>query len=245
MVIAVLANLWVHEWICPKMIVSLSYQKEATTTISAMHKMQQIACCHENDKRKDEAILHYPDMIPAISQDYVWDKSIRKRYPNAVMVGWIDEYHDFPTGVVSDDLLDRLFNHCLCSINHSKGMHFCGFCMKENIDEVNVESVGVILRNQTAYRNNLRMQMGNGEILVIGANDDVYIAPTLIYHYIVVHGYLPPRQFLDALHTSDARAGERLEQKTWSELGAVYLEAWENARRQLKIFQENISEGSK
>jgi hypothetical protein len=27
----------------------------------------------------------------------------------------------------------------------------------------------------------------------------IYVAPVLIYHYVAVHGYLPPDQFIEAV----------------------------------------------
>lgn len=41
--------------------------------------------------------------------------------------------------------------------------------------------------------------LGNGEILVRGAADECYIAPVMIVHYIELHNYLPPREFMDAV----------------------------------------------
>jgi hypothetical protein len=43
-------------------------------------------------------------------------------------------------------------------------------------------------------------QLGNGEIHVsAGGIYWTYSAPTLIYHYILRHQYLPPKEFLDAV----------------------------------------------
>ena len=43
------------------------------------------------------------------------------------------------------------------------------------------------------------MGLGSAEIRVKGINGKIYAAPNLIYHYIKDCGYLPPREFLDAL----------------------------------------------
>jgi hypothetical protein len=40
---------------------------------------------------------------------------------------------------------------------------------------------------------------GNGEIRVTSATGITYVAPALVRHYIVAHGYLPPREFIDAV----------------------------------------------
>jgi hypothetical protein len=39
---------------------------------------------------------------------------------------------------------------------------------------------------------------GNGEIRVTAMNGITYVAPVLILHYVVAHGYLPPREFVHA-----------------------------------------------
>jgi hypothetical protein len=41
--------------------------------------------------------------------------------------------------------------------------------------------------------------MGNGEIRVTGRNGNIYVAPVLVLHYVVVHGYAPPPEFVDAV----------------------------------------------
>jgi len=45
------------------------------------------------------------------------------------------------------------------------------------------------------------VSMGNGEIRVPAADGSLFAAPTLIGHYVAVHGYLPPAEFLYALNT--------------------------------------------
>jgi hypothetical protein len=43
------------------------------------------------------------------------------------------------------------------------------------------------------------LMLGSAEIQVAGKGDRIYVAPDLIYHYIAVHQYLPPAEFLDAV----------------------------------------------
>jgi hypothetical protein len=44
---------------------------------------------------------------------------------------------------------------------------------------------------------------GNGEIRVFGANGITYVAPVLVVHYIAVHDYLPPKEFVDTVVLTD------------------------------------------
>jgi len=49
-------------------------------------------------------------------------------------------------------------------------------------------------------RDGKEIYLGNGSIEVSASEEGVvYHAPTLIYHYIVDHQYLPPQEFIDAV----------------------------------------------
>src|SRR5262249_25113044 len=41
--------------------------------------------------------------------------------------------------------------------------------------------------------------VGNGEIQVTGEGTTIYVAPTMILHYVAEHHYLPPDEFIKAL----------------------------------------------
>src|SRR5262249_15003835 len=43
------------------------------------------------------------------------------------------------------------------------------------------------------------LQLGSAEILVFGKGGKIYAAPNMIYHYVTVHHYKPPDEFLQAL----------------------------------------------
>ncbi|MBP7997623.1 MAG: hypothetical protein KA314_01705 [Chloroflexi bacterium] len=42
------------------------------------------------------------------------------------------------------------------------------------------------------------IQLGLSEIRVLG-DDDIFAAPTLIYHYVTAHNYRPPDEFIQAV----------------------------------------------
>jgi hypothetical protein len=50
----------------------------------------------------------------------------------------------------------------------------------------------------------VRLELGNGEIRVIGSAGKVYASPVMIYHYMSEHNYLPPQEFIDAVLASGA-----------------------------------------
>jgi hypothetical protein len=44
-----------------------------------------------------------------------------------------------------------------------------------------------------------RLKLGDAEIIVFGKRGKFYIAPNMIYHYVTVHHYKPPEEFIQAL----------------------------------------------
>ena len=98
----------------------------------------------------------------------------------------MDENHDFPKGKVSEQLLNKILALCFKPVNPTRGIHQSPF----------------LHRNPAGYQveyDGKRIGLGSAEILVQGKNGKSYAAPNLIYHYIKDCGYLPPKEFLDAL----------------------------------------------
>jgi hypothetical protein len=100
-------------------------------------------------------------------------------------VGWLGRDHDFPTKLPSDDILDLLWVFCSTSVALTRGAHDCEFCPSGSA--------------YFAERNGQRLFLGAAEIRVFSEQGQIYAAPTLIYHYVQVHHYLPPDKFLEAL----------------------------------------------
>lgn len=106
-----------------------------------------------------------------------------------VNIGWLDSEHEYPKGQVSDLFLDKLWDYCCESYIITFGCHSCDFCNEE-------EEMGVYIK-----RGNASLVVGSQEIRIIG-DGIVYAAPDMIYHYIVDHQYLPPKQFIEAVLNS-------------------------------------------
>ncbi|MGD9318274.1 MAG: hypothetical protein PVG56_15665 [Anaerolineae bacterium] len=123
-------------------------------------------------------MTHFPDLTP-----YAYDPSPDPAYN----VGWLDPSTPFPTGPTSTAFHEMLLAYCRLQyvVRLYRGGHTCPFCAKPEAI-VQVQSDGE------------RISLGNGEIRVIGT-DVVYAAPTLIYHYVVDHGYQPPQEFVGAV----------------------------------------------
>ena len=117
--------------------------------------------------------MHYADLTP-----FEYNSAY-----SGLNVGWLDSAHEFPTGVVPHGFLAALFG-VIASGDHTRcaaaGGHVCNLCdSRQAIYELDGDEIMV----------------GNTEISVPYDGTD-YIAPTLIYHYVQSHDYLPPEPFI-------------------------------------------------
>lgn len=117
--------------------------------------------------------------------EYSYRKSKVKN--NILNVGWLDEFHDFPKGKLSSNILFELLSLCDTPINQTRGFHNCPFCHKD-LDN----SIHVLISGQKIY-------LGSAEIWIKGNKNIIYACPDLIVHYIVEHNYSPPQDFIDAV----------------------------------------------
>lgn len=100
-------------------------------------------------------------------------------------VGWLSRDYDYPKGEAPEKLIDSLAKLAEKKTNMYRGMHFCELC--PSFEE--------------ARRNNFRGKtfIGSGEIRVPGRKGITYAAPAMIVHYVEMHSYLPPEEFIDAV----------------------------------------------
>jgi hypothetical protein len=111
---------------------------------------------------------------------------------NLLNVGWLDAGnavpgesetdHAYCTGPTTLEFQDALGKLCERPQFLHRGVHLCGFC-----------------------RRLLRDMAGNGQIRVPGQQGLWYAAPALVHHYVLCHGYLPPKAFMEAVLASAAR----------------------------------------
>ena len=100
--------------------------------------------------------------------------------PATVNVGWLERGRAFSTGDVARAIVERLrllAEHAPTQL--MRGWHYCDLCPEDVPEDDLARSCA--------------------EIRVVGADGIRYAAPTLIEHYVTVHGYSPPRAFVDAL----------------------------------------------
>jgi hypothetical protein len=121
--------------------------------------------------------------------DYVYSAGSVRTGTKAV--GWLAPGHEFPTATPDEVTLDLLWLYCSISVAPMRGIHDCEFCPGQ--------------RAYQAERNGQRLLLGAAEIRVFSNDAKIYAAPTLIYHYVVVHSYRPPDEFLQALREGRPR----------------------------------------
>lgn len=100
-------------------------------------------------------------------------------------VGWLTRGQSFSTGAVPADFTEKLLQFCLpentvCALPRPRP------CPLEN------HAVPLVTSNGR------EINLGLAEIRVIG-EQEIYAAPALIYHFITVHNYRPPDEFIHAV----------------------------------------------
>ncbi len=126
---------------------------------------------------------YYPDLSP-----YVYT-STKVQMLN---VGWLAAGHPFPTGATDPAVRDHLVRLASSPVNVMRGLHYCDFCDVESPlpAETLRDPVGV------AY-------LGTGEVHV-ESGGLIFVAPTLVIHYIDAHDYRPPAAFCEAVRAATA-----------------------------------------
>jgi hypothetical protein len=130
--------------------------------------------------------MYYADLTP---YEYFMKTRgpITDNAPQPLNVGWLEAGHPFTKGDVSNVFMARLWAFCCAPVNLTRGFHECQFCSDESFAYL------------TVRQGDEKIGMGHAEIWVFGDDDKVYVAPTLIYHYITHHNYLPPEPFIRAV----------------------------------------------
>ncbi len=125
-------------------------------------------------------MAHYADLTPC---DYFTPDHDGK----LVAVGWLARGHDFPRGDVASAFIARL-HHLLVNPWQpclAMGRHSCDFCrVSGGPGQFTLNNVPAIL---------------GATNLFVPTNDRLFVAPSLILHYIDAHDYMPHPDFCDAV----------------------------------------------
>jgi hypothetical protein len=115
-------------------------------------------------------------------------------------IGWLGEANPIPTGPVEPRAIERLFALITQPPYESRatllGFHACTLC--PDAHERTATLVSWRRRGILRLGKRWTAEVGGSELFVPGI-DCVYVAPSMIIHYVLTHGYRPPTIFLRAL----------------------------------------------
>ncbi|CAM3806343.1 hypothetical protein VA7868_03821 [Vibrio aerogenes CECT 7868] len=110
-------------------------------------------------------------------------------------VGWLEKDQPYKTGKVLDGFLSKLSNIILgndsvdAQVNRIRSMHPC------SLYDCGMLEIEV---------NGKKSSLGTAEIWVPSKDGSVFFAaPTMVYHYVEKHSYLPPEKFVSAVMNFD------------------------------------------
>jgi hypothetical protein len=127
--------------------------------------------------------MYFPDITP-----YEYGRTEPRA--NLLNVGWLSAGRAFSSGAPDDRLIPAIQRLVASPVNLYRGSHLCEFCPSP---PVNTSPGGIRMLDP------LPGTTGNGEIRVAATNGITYVAPVLVLHYVIAHGYLPPQEFIDAV----------------------------------------------
>jgi len=123
--------------------------------------------------------------------------------PITKAVGWLSCEHEFEIVPPSEELLDLLWQYCKIRVVPMRGFHRCEFCPSAVSRAHDLPSLMAALKSDgighRATRNGEELLLGSAEIRVFGQSGVIYAAPNLIYHYVLIHHYNPPDEFVRAM----------------------------------------------
>ena len=128
--------------------------------------------------------MYFPDLTP-------YEYGQTEPQPNLLNVGWLSAAQAFPVGIPDERLVHALGRLIASPVNLYRGWHICEFCPSPPT---------IVSPRRLRMLDPPQRTMGNGEIRIVAtASGITYVAPVLVLHYVVAHGYLPPQVFIDAV----------------------------------------------
>jgi hypothetical protein len=129
---------------------------------------------------------------------------------DVVTVGWLSKEHAYArqdSGADTLEAIERLIG--THRANQMRGYHVCEFCGAEPRVAVSASGEHVLI--------------GSAEIWIPSPDlKRIYAAPNLIHHYMSVHGYLPPQEFLDAVAAVHEHKGWNAERECEQRIDAAW-----------------------
>lgn len=133
-------------------------------------------------------MAYFADLKPCLYFCSSFRSYISCRFEKSLLaVGWLDSRHKHAHGSVSESFVARLAALLVIPWEpcHFMGWHDCELCRS---------SFGPL---QISVKN-MRVNIGITNLFVPG-DDKVFVAPSMILHYIDAHEYYPPEVFQNAV----------------------------------------------
>ena len=136
--------------------------------------------------RSFDIIINWIDIMAFYCDGTLYQYLSNPRPQGALNIGWLDNNHQFATGIIDVCLVNNLKSFLGHRVNRTRGYHYCDFC-------------GVNSISTTVFNNNL-IKLGSGELRIVSwSSGAIYAAPDMIIHYIESHHYLPCDDFISAI----------------------------------------------
>lgn len=124
-------------------------------------------------------------------------------------IGWLDDAtKPFRTGALDPKVIDQIATLCLKNTGLMRGFHLCRLCDEASPSRIAADNDPYFMMSE--LHSGQQIYVGNGEIWFRGLPQrgvsdvvTVYIAPTMLLHYIKKHAYLPPDEAIEALLMRD------------------------------------------
>jgi hypothetical protein len=109
---------------------------------------------------------------------------------NLIAFGWLERGREFGRGGCDPDVWAKLCDQCADPLRATmhRGFHVCDLCDGDGCEMV----------EEHHPRSGVLMHLGNGSI-VVPSRSVVFVAPTLVAHYVIAHGYRPPEEVIRAI----------------------------------------------
>jgi hypothetical protein len=121
-----------------------------------------------------------------------------------IAIGWLEAGHPYTKGPPPGaEMIDKLARLALVAKGGFMGWHDCSMCRLA----VGPRTIDVM----TASGSSVSIEMGIRNIFVPAKSGRLYVAPSLILHYIDSHEYAPPAEFMEAVRSCPAPEGEEYE----------------------------------
>jgi hypothetical protein len=136
-----------------------------------------------------------------------------KALDSVLNVGWLEHDKPYSVGAAPPVLVNRLaqvmsLEGTTCvHVNRIRSTHPCNLCGADSFNDVDPSG---------------KLLVGASEIWIPRSGGGFFAAPSMLLHYIVRHGYMPPVEFSAALMEFDIKK-PYLAQAAYEELAATVM----------------------